>query len=378
MNNRNGFKPVQGKHIQDSGLCGSCHTLYTEPIDSQGNSTAEGHFPEQTPFLEWQNSRYGEEGGEYEQSCQGCHEPTDDRDGEPIKTQIARNKFGSDYPLEKVPKRSPYGRHLFVGGNTLVPQMFRDHRESLNPPAPAEAFDQIIERTRRQLEERTATVDLSVAEPDGETVELDVGIDVMTGHKFPTGYPARRAWLHVRVTDADDAVVFESGAVDEQGRIVGADGEPLALETVGGPIEPHHETIEEQEGVQIYQSVMANAAGEVNWRLMRAADYYKDNRLLPKGWSSDYSSIEDIAPVGPEDDADFQAGGDRVTYRVGLPEGVSRPLSVEVDLYYQPLSHRFARQLFEVETPAIEDFQFYWLHADRSPETIDTATAEVP
>ena len=43
----------------------------------------------------------------------------------------------------------------------------------------------------------------------------------LTGHKFPTGHPYRRAWLHVRVIDREGTTLFESGAVDDEGRIVG-------------------------------------------------------------------------------------------------------------------------------------------------------------
>ena len=377
MKNRNGFTPTKGTHIRDSGLCGSCHTLYTNPIDAQGNSTASGHFPEQTPFLEWRNSQYSTNMNGPEESCQSCHEPTEDRDGNAIETQIARNKFGGDYPLMKVPKRSAYGRHLFVGGNTLIPAILRDNREALNPPASDEAFDALLERVRRQLENRTATIQITRAEKTGGALEVDVGIDVMTGHKFPTGYPARRAWLHVKVTDGNDRVVFQSGRVDMAGRIVDGRGEPLDFETVGGPIEPHHETVEKEDDVQIYQSIMSNASGETTWRLMRASTYQKDNRLLPKGWSSNHPAMDDIEPIGTDGDMNFAGGGDEVTYRIAVPGNAGGPYDVEVELFYQPVSHRFARELFEVDTPAVRDFEFYWSHADRSPETIDRASTQI-
>lgn len=374
MENRNGFTPKRGDHMRDSGLCGSCHTLYTDPIDAEGESTTSERFAEQTPFLEWRNSRYSTEGegGEPEESCQSCHEPTDDRDGESISTQIARSKYNSDYPLEDVPERSPYGRHLFVGGNTLIPAILRDHRETLKPNASDEAFDALIDRVRRQLENRTATVEIERAEQGGETLEIEVGIEVATGHKFPTGYPSRRAWLELAVVTESGETIFRSGGVDERGRIVDGDGTPLAFERVDGPIEPHHEIVDADDEVQIYQSVMADAAGETTWRLMRAASYRKDNRLLPHGWSSDHPEIDEMAPVGVDGDENFRGGGDRISYRVPV-DGADGPLTIEVALHYQPLSHRYARELFEIDTPAVRDFEFYWNHADRRPETVDTA-----
>ena len=52
-------------------------------------------------------------------------------------------------------------------------------------------------------------------------------------------------------------------------------------------------------------------------------------------------------------------------------------LTVQITLHYQPLAHRSAMELFQVDTPAVRDFEFYWKHADRRPETIDTAETTV-
>src|SRR5690606_40075326 len=60
----------------------------------------------------------------------------------------------------------------------------------------------------------------------------------ISGHKFPTGFPSRRAWLHVTLTDAAGEVVFESGAWTEEGKVVGDDhdADPARYE-------PHHALI---------------------------------------------------------------------------------------------------------------------------------------
>ena len=36
----------------------------------------------------------------------------------------------------------------------------------------------------------------------GDRLDVDVDVLNLAGHKFPTAYPSRRAWLHVAVTDA--------------------------------------------------------------------------------------------------------------------------------------------------------------------------------
>ena len=49
----------------------------------------------------------------------------------------------------------------------------------------------------------------------------EILIENLAGHKFPAGFPSRRAWLHVRVLDKDGKLIFESGAVREDGAIHG-------------------------------------------------------------------------------------------------------------------------------------------------------------
>ena len=104
-------------------------------------------------------------------------------------------------------------------------------------------------------------------------------VDTLTGHKFPTGFPSRRTWLHLTVTDASGQVVFESGAVNADGSIVGndSDADPSAYE-------PHYLEITSPDQVQIYEAVMGDTEGMVTTVLLKGAGYVKDNRLLPHGF----------------------------------------------------------------------------------------------
>jgi hypothetical protein len=56
--------------------------------------------------------------------------------------------------------------------------------------------------TLQILQSETATIAVENLIDGGTTVSADVRIEVLAGHKFPTAYPSRRAWIHLTVTDA--------------------------------------------------------------------------------------------------------------------------------------------------------------------------------
>ncbi|MEI2723089.1 MAG: hypothetical protein V9H26_05950 [Verrucomicrobiota bacterium] len=75
----------------------------------------------------------------------------------------------------------------------------------------------MIAQARRQLE-RAATVGVQ-GRREGGTLVLRVDVENLSGHKFPTGHPYRRAWLHLRVSDVAGRTLFESGDTDRAGRM---------------------------------------------------------------------------------------------------------------------------------------------------------------
>ena len=56
-------------------------------------------------------------------------------------------------------------------------------------------------------------------------IAVDVHVENFGGHKLPTAFPSRRAWLHVMVKDASGRLVFESGALKPDGSIAGNDND---------------------------------------------------------------------------------------------------------------------------------------------------------
>lgn len=372
-----GFTPVASSHMDESAMCGTCHTLRTEPHAPDGTSLG-GSFTEQAPYLEWLNSAYTTEGGAagpLAQSCQGCHMPSRSEAGAPFATRIARRPMGDDFP--PIGDRSPYHRHVLVGGNTLVPAMIRDFADELRPRASDAAFDATIAAARAQLRERTAVVSLPGAHREGALLVIPVRVESLVGHKLPAGIPSRRALLQVTVRDAADAVVFRSGATDDAGRLLDREGGVLPLEQVGGPVEPHHTVITDDAQVQIYEAILQGAEGDPVWRLLRAVDYAKDSRLLPLGWSPAGPYASETAPHLGGPDADFVGGADVVEYRVTAPAAAG-PYAVEVALVYQPIGARFAAELLALDAPEIRAFERIWDASDRSPELVAEAGVVLP
>jgi hypothetical protein len=180
---------------------------------------------------------------------------------------------------------------------------------------------------------------------------VDVAVKNVTGHKFPTGFPSRRAWLHVTVRDAQGRALFESGRVTGTGLIEGNDSDSSS-----DRFEPHYDQITRPEEVQIYESIMGTLDGAPTTGLLQATQYLKDNRLLPRGFDKRTAAPEIAVYGGAATDEDFTSDGDRVRYRIAVTEAAI----VEVELRYQPISYRWARNLAQYEAPEPRKFVGYY------------------
>ncbi|UCE61287.1 MAG: hypothetical protein JSU63_05975 [Phycisphaerales bacterium] len=349
-----GFTPVYGEHVTEAALCATCHTLFTPYVDAEGNVL--GEFPEQTAFLEWQHSDFGDGAGE-DRTCQYCHMP--DAQGEVV---ISVSPAGLE-------ARKPFARHHFVGGNALMLSILDEHRNELEVAANAAGFEAVTGRVLDQLQNDAADLTIASAETDGDTLTVDLGIENKAGHKFPTGFPARRVWIHLTVADGDGVVFFESGASEADGSIVGNDADD-DLST----FEPHYTAITSQDQVQIYESVMKNSDGEITYTLLRAALYAKDNRLLPIGFDKATAGADFATAGGALADNDFVDGWDSVAYMVDIT-GRQGPFAVAVELLYQSVAFPFVEDMRGEDSALAERFVGYFDDADKTPTVV--ATAEV-
>ena len=363
------YRPSFGEHMTESALCGTCHTLFTEPLSETGEPVEGVKFPEQTTFLEWKNSAYA--GTEY--TCQGCHMPTTDPLTEaPIETRIARSPPGGDFRIDP---REPFGQHFFVGGNTLMPQILINERETLRPQASDEAFQATRARALAYLQSRAIRSTLVEKSVEDGVARFTVKFENLAGHKFPTGMPIRRAWVRVKARNESGDLVFSSGDFNEAGRLINQHGEVLDIEKVGGDYEPHHDEISRFSEVQIYEAIMHDSRGEQTYGLLRATGFLKDNRFLPTGYVRSGDEHHYTQSHGVEDES-FQPGADQVTYRFSS-EGAER-LSVEVELFFQSVSARFIRERLQIDTPQVRAFRSMYERADLTPVPATQLSFELP
>jgi len=328
-----GYKPTEGEHVRQSELCATCHTLITKALGPGGQVI--GQLPEQMPYQEWYASEFKDK-----QSCQNCHMPVVQEE-----TRIA-NTLGQ--------KREGVSRHVFLGGNFFMQRMLNKFRNDLGVIALPEEFEAAANRTVEHLKASTAQLTIDQVDVTAGRVQADITVQNLGGHKFPTAYPSRRAWLHVTVKDLNGRAIFESGALNSNGSIQGNDNDADPLR-----YEPHYAEINNTDQVQIYEDIMVGANNMPTTGLLTAVRFIKDNRLLPKGFNK--RTVEtDIAPKGNAmDDDNFTGGGDKIRY--SIPVGNAQgPFQFEVEFWFQPISFRWANNLKSYKAMETERFTGYY------------------
>ena len=320
-------------HIKDSKMCASCHNLKTPYVDDSGNvlsTTPESEFPEQMPYSEWEHSSYKDT-----ESCQDCHMKRTD------------GVIMASRPGNLTTKRNGFAQHIFVGGNKTLLDILNNNKAALG--VNSNNFEETLAKTDEMLRS-SANIEILNQSVENATLEVSIKVNSQTGHKLPTSFPSRRAFLHVTVVDQSGNVAFESGKVNADGSIVGADSD-----MDGSVYEPHYDLITSADQVQIYETVMGDNLGNVTYTLLRALAYKKDNRILPTGFNKATASNDIKVWGAASDDTNFVGGSDTITYRVGgLDAGT---YTIEVELLYQTLAYPFAQDLFTDTSAEAKSFE---------------------
>jgi len=355
MNSFVGFDPVYSEHINSSGICASCHTLFTKSVDLEGDFTGES-FAEQATYHEWINSDFDDD-GESPQSCQSCHMP---RLFEGIV--ISANYLFLD-------PRSPYGLHDLIGANVPMIQLMQQNKEALDIDAADEHFEETIEKILEMLQEKSLDLDLKLAGVENDTLSFDVDLKNKAGHKFPSGYPSRRLYVEFVLWSEFGEKIFHSGQMNDAYQLVDYDA----------AYEPHYDEITDESEVQVYEYVLGDVSGEVTTVLERAYVGLKDNRIPPQGFTKSHAVYDTTRILGnAEADQNFNidaagegSGTDRLTYRIAL-DGYRGDVFVVANVYYQAVPPRWLEEMFAYESDEINDFKQMFENADMSPTLVAT------
>ena len=321
-----------GPHMNQSELCATCHTLFTPYLDNSGNIV--GTFPEQTPYLEWKNSNYPAQNIQ----CQDCHMP---KILDPIKITSRGN----------YPERTPFWRHTFVGGNVYMLKILKANIDSIGATAEPEHFDSTIARAEDNLTENSIVLS-TFSDFQNDSLEIRVILENLAGHKIPTGIPFRRMWIHLKVEEIGGPVIFESGEWDSEGKIADYNSD----------YEPHYDIITSEDDVQAYEGVFVDVDQNVTYTLLRAAEFVKDNRIPPVGFTSTHNSYDSTGIFGNAvGDPNFNKDGgiegtgmDIITYKI--PGEQNKTYHVTAEVCYQSVKPELVDNLRGIIEPDITKF----------------------
>jgi len=356
-----GYNIGYGAHVDGSGACAGCHTLVTQTADLNGNLTGDDYV-EQATYHEWLNSSYADN-AIAATACQDCHMPK--VDGGVI--------ISSGYAF--LEPREPYSQHLLVGGNVQMLEILRNNVEELGLTSSEAQFDSTIAWTRDLL--RNGTVELIIEDANwtGEQGELAVSLRNKAGHKFPSGYPARRAWIEV-VAHQNEDTLWHSGGWGPGGVLSGVDEDGLSS------YESHFQIVDSEDQVQVYELVAVDVNGNPTNVLEQAAASAKDNRLLPLGFTSSHPAYDTTRVEGEAlTDVDYtfnsELGLDRLTYLMNA-EPVAGNVNIDVRVWYQSMPARWIESMFDVQDSTIQAFQTLFNAQGAAPELVAETSVSIP
>jgi hypothetical protein len=349
-----GLTPTFATHVGESRACSPCHTLITNTVNLSGVTTG-GTFVEQATYHEWLNSEFPRK----DKPCQSCHMPQVE---EPVKIAVGYTALTG---------RSPYNKHVFAGANFFMLNLIKQHKDSLDISAKDADFEQTLSATTNMLRNNTLDLSLTFQKIENDSAFFDVLLKNKAGHKFPSGYPSRRAILQFIVVKSNGDTLFASGKLRN-------DGELLHPNL---PFEPHHDVITKESQNQIYEFVMGDVAGNRTTVLERGASTLKDNRLVPKGFTTssltyDTCRIDAIALA----DTDFNkiagsegSGSDIVHFHIPL-HGYYGAINIYSQVYYTAIPPSWLTEMFTFSAPEIDRWKNMYNNADKTAQLVAADT----
>ncbi|MFM7822191.1 MAG: hypothetical protein ACKPB3_00280, partial [Bacteroidota bacterium] len=285
-------------------------------------------------------------------TCQSCHMP---RLSDAI---VIANGYITLQP------RFPFNQHTFAGANSFMLNLIKNNKSALGVTASDANLDSSIAATMDMLQTKSVDFELINDGLTPDTAYYRVKIKNKAGHKFPSGYPGRRAVLQFVVTDATGDTIFQSGIFDSNYRVVGENPQ----------FNPHYATISQNHTSQIYEMAMGDVNGQFTSVLARAALLLKDNRIPPEGFTTT-SPVYDTVRVSADAlaDADFNklngiegTGTDFVQFKVPV-SGLLGNINVSARLYYQSVPPKWLDEMFAYNSSHIDTFRNMYNAADKTP-----------
>lgn len=324
--------------LASSRFCGQCHQVTNPDVhlrDATGADTGL-EFPLDTTYEEWEKSAFGTVGDPSFASCADCHMP---------------KKIGM-WPVTKLPfspERTDPREHAFVGGNHWGIQAVMEANPDRVAAYPA-AFDLALQRT---LDNLAASVKVTMmgapaSLKPGDSFEITVHVENLTGHKFPTGYAeSRRAWIAVGFSDGAQMETALAGAYDM------ATGH-----------------IQASPATHVYRAQHGKwdgAAGQPEEHLALHDMIISDTRIPPKG----FGATATTTPTAEIDFGDGQGGYnhfDEMKFTLAAPAGAGE-MTLWARVYYQSMTREYIEFLKNENTTDAKGDEL---------EAIYQATGEAP
>ncbi|VUT28105.1 MAG: putative cytochrome c [Candidatus Syntrophoarchaeum sp. GoM_oil] len=228
-------------------------------------------------YTEWKEGPYNTGDPETTTYCQDCHMT-------PGITHFEKNP-GKASSIG--PDREHIYTHYFVGGSTVI------------------GSNQDMAEARLKA---AAKLELELTENGDEVNALVTVTNIGAGHKIPTGLTeAREVWLEIIATDSEGKKIFHAGGLDEDDIIV-------------------------EDDTTVFRVVLGDSDGEPTMKVWKAEATLSDNRIPPKGTSSE-------------------------EYIFMLPDGATHPITVKAKLNYRSASPELLDPLFGkgvIVAPVIE------------------------
>lgn len=338
----------QDLSFKDSRYCGTCHDI-TAPDTSNGpfktlilnNGTNSGvAFPVDRTYTEWQLSAYSDvlfrngvenggpsTGNAYGETCQSCH----------MRTSKQSTARACNF-TEPGTRTDNLAVHEFAGSNGFMVGVLKSlYGGALERN---EAFDRTLAWVNDNLTNSSARIatTLQPLSNGASTLSAQVRVTNLTGHKLPGGYSeGRRMWVNVVARDANNAVIYESGAYNPNTAVLTQDTQIKIYESQHGVWQRFGNT-----GVCVIQE---NTTQRKLFNMVLNNCIAKDNRIPPLDFRGGNNiETQPVNYVYPETapGSGKLVNYDDSNYSIPVPANAVRPIRITATLKFQVMSKEYA------------------------------------